>query len=265
MKKNRKKRSKLRILVLLVCIPVFCLSAYKVFPQLYVDYRQNQAFGSLLAQVNQARANSSAQPSDGETPGEAPEPTMLPQYASLYEQNPDFFGWIEIEGTAVNYPVMHTPEDPEFYLHRAFDGTSAYSGVPFLGATCFMDCGNYIVYGHNMKNGTMFATVPRYKDEEFWKEHPSIRFDTLYDSGTYDILAAFYSQAYSVNAQGVFRYYQYTDLQNEETFNEYLEQVKTAALYDTGIDAAFGDQLLTLSTCEYHATDGRFVIVARKR
>ena len=278
MSKKNKKKSWVRVLVLLVCIPIFCVSAYMVFSQLYVDYRQNQTFGSLIAQVNQARANPdmpdagadvAAAQGDGEAaadPG-APEsePSMLTYYAPLYAQNSDFFGWIEIENTEVNYPVMHTPEDPEFYLHRAFDGSDAYSGVPFLDANCVPNCGNYIVYGHNMKNGTQFATIPHYKEKEFWESHPAVRFDTLYETGVYAVVAAFYSQAYPADAVGVFRYYQYTDLRDEDRFNEYMEQVKAASLYETGVEAEYGDQLLTLSTCEYHKTDGRFVIVAKKR
>ena len=275
------------MLVLVICIPVFCFSAYMVFSQLFVDYRQNQTFGALLEQVNQARANpdmqaqAAADVPEGLTvgttaetaavsdrvlePGETPEPPMLSAYAPLHAQNPDFFGWIEIPDTVVNYPVMHTPEDPEYYLHRAFDGSSAYSGVPFLDANCFLGCGNYIIYGHNMKNKTIFKAVTYYEDRDYWQEHPAIRFDTLYEMGTYDVIAAFYSQAYPVDAVGVFRYYQYTDLRDEERFAEYVERVKAASLYDTGIDAEFGDELITLSTCEYHRTDGRFVVVAKKR
>ena len=269
MSKSKKKKSWVRVLVLLVCIPVFCVSAYMVFSQLYVDYRQSQTFGSLQDQVNQARAGAgNVSAADVESDGETaidPDTSMLSYYLPLHAMNPDFFGWIEIEDTEINYPVMHTPEDPEFYLHRAFDGSEAYSGVPFLDANCFLDCGNYIVYGHNMKNGTMFKTITYYEDKAFWEEHPTVRFDTLYDTGTYDIIAAFYSQAYPADAVGVFRYYQYTDLHSEDLFNEYMEQVKIASLYDTGIEAEFGDQLLTLSTCEYHRTDGRFVVVAKKR
>ena len=263
----------IRVLVLLVCIPVFCLSAYMVGSQLWVDYRQNRSFGSLIEQVNLARNNpdmlagsSYAVPEQGgEEAGANAERVMLSAYAPLYAQNPDLFGWIEIKDTVVNYPVMHTPDDPEFYLHRAFDRSDAYSGVPFLDANCFLDCGNYIVYGHNMKNKTMFKTITYYADKSYWQEHPIIRFDTLYETGTYDVVAAFYSQIYSANAVGVFPYYQYTDLRKEQTFTEYAQQVKSAALYETGIDLEYGDQLLTLSTCEYHKTNGRFVVVAKKR
>lgn len=91
-----------------------------------------------------------------------------------------------------------------------------------------------------------------------------IRFDTLYERGKYEVMAAFYSKVYDVDEQGVFRYYEYTDLSSPERFQEYVEQVKATALYDTGVTAECGDQLLTLSTCSYHTADGRFVVVAKK-
>ena len=266
-----KTKKKFPVFVLLICIPLFCLSSFKVSSQLLVDHRQNQTFAALVEQVNQARSNpemsveTNVDASEQDSAETVVEPTILSAYAPLYAQNSDLFGWIEIEDTVVNYPVMHTPDDPEFYLHRAFDRSEAYSGVPFLDGYCFLGCGNYIVYGHNMKNKTMFKTITYYADKSYWQEHPTIRFDTLYETGTYDVVAAFYSQIYSENATNVFRYYQYTDLRDEESFTEYAELVKANALYETGLELEYGDQLLTLSTCEYHKTDGRFVIVAKKR
>lgn len=85
----------------------------------------------------------------------------------MKEQNPDFFGWISIEGTELNYPVMHTPKDEEYYLRRDFNGEDSQSGVPFLSASCYEGCGNYLIYGHNMKNGSMFATLLAYADRDF--------------------------------------------------------------------------------------------------
>ena len=189
---------------------------------------------------------------------------ILPEYAALAAQNEDLFGWIYIEDTPVDYPVMHTPEDPEYYLHRAFDRTYSFSGVPFLAAECFEGCGNYIVYAHNMKNGTMFAVLKNYADEEFYKEHSIIQFDTLYERGDYEVLAAFPSQIFAENAKGVFRYYTYNDLREPEVFEEFVAQAKASSLYDTGVEAVYGDSLLTLSTCAYHVGDGRFVVIARK-
>ena len=189
---------------------------------------------------------------------------VLPQYEALWEENPDLAGWISIAGTPVDYPVMHTPREEEYYLRRAFDGSSSLSGTPFLAADCFAGCGNYIIYGHNMDDGSMFASLLDYAEPSFWAEHSTIRFDTMEKAGTYQVLAAFYADV-SLSETGVeFPFYQYTDLRDAAVFQAYLAQLRDAALYDTGVSAAPGDQLLTLSTCSYHTSDGRFVVVARR-
>ena len=191
-------------------------------------------------------------------------PRILVEYEELYKRNNDLFGWIKIEDTSLSYPVMHTPTNPEYYLYRNFDGDNSKKGVPFLDARCSIDSKNYIVYGHHMKDGTMFMPLLYYADKQFWDEHPIIQFDTLYEKGTYTVIAAFYSRAYYKEEKGVFRYYEYTDLTNPTLFYEYVEQVEISALYDTNYTAVYGDQLLTLSTCSYHTDNGRFVVVARK-
>ena len=255
----KKPPALIRLIIFMVFFVIFCISAYMVLSKLWTDRKENRAFAVLNEQVE---ANRNLNVPTQNIPGA--EPTMLPAYASIYEQNQDLFGWIKIEDTMLNYPVMHTPEDPEHYLRRAFDNSGAVSGVPFLDGACFTGCGNYIIYGHNMKNGTMFSAITAYADEQYWREHPVIYFDTLYETGTYEVIAAFYSKAYSKDEANVFRYYEYTDLSDPARFAKYIMQVKSAALYDTGISANYGDDLITLSTCEYHVKNGRFVVVARK-
>ena len=115
-----------------------------------------------------------------------------------------------------------------------------------------------------MKDGSMFASVLSYADQAFWEEHPVIQFDTLEEEGSYEVLAAFYAQASTQRTQGTFPYYEYCDLREQERFEEYLSLVEESALYDTGVPAQYGDELLTLSTCSYHVTNGRFVVVARR-
>ncbi len=144
--------------------------------------------------------------------GAATERVILPQYLPLYERNPDFFGWLSIEGIDIDYPVMYTPDDSEHYLRRAFDGSYSGSGVPFVDGNCPADGSYYLIYGHHMNNGTMFGQLPEYQDEEFCKEHPVICFDTLYEKREYVVMAAFFSRIYGKDEQGVFRYYEYFDL-----------------------------------------------------
>lgn len=296
---QRKKLRKCYIFLLIIFASLFCLSAYKVTTQLLTERKEKQAFTALIEQVNTNRQAYRSQitpesaPSDefsapavDDTPAPIssddiqatdesqdivtpkPEPTevppMLAAYEPLYQKNHDLWGWLTIEGTEVNLPVMHTPRDSEYYLHRAFDRTYSFSGVPFMDGTCYWGCGNYLIYGHHMKNGTMFAPIVNYAREEYWQEHPLIYFDTLYETGTYEVIAAFYSTAFIPSDTEGFRYYLYTDLSDPDVFAEYVEQVRSVAVYDTGLDASYGDQLLTLSTCEYSAKDNRFVVVARK-
>lgn len=234
--------------------------------------KEARAFEALATRVEDRAAaadrESLSPPSMGqEEPAAAPDPLIeerLAAYRELREENPDFYGWLSIPGTQLDYPVMHTPDDPERYLRRAFDGQYSVSGTPFLDGACFAGCGNYIIYGHMMRNGSMFAPLKEYADQAFWQEHPVIRFDTPEEAAEYEVLAVFYARAYRRNETDVFRYYKYTDLTDEARFNAYLEQARAAALYDTGVTAQYGDELLTLSTCSYHTSNGRFVVVAKK-
>lgn len=235
-----------------------------VFLLHFVQQRKDIAqFEQLTESVAAARAQTPvsgpALTSDG-----SDVPCLLAEYAALYAENPDLWGWLKIDGTAINYPVMHTPKDAEYYLHRNFQREDSSSGTPFLDGACTDNCGNYIIYGHNMKNNTMFASLLSYADEDFFQAHPTIQLDTLYEHGSYSVVAAFYSRVYSTEDTGVFRYYRYTDLSDAERFKEFVRSAKAEALYDTGVEVTIGEQLLTLSTCSYHTENGRFVVVAKK-
>lgn len=193
--------------------------------------------------------------------------TVVGEYAELYRKNGDIIGWIEIEGTKVNYPVMWTPDNPEFYLRRDFNKKHASSGTPFLDASSdiFVPTSNFLIYGHNMKNGTMFRDIVRYEDEDFYNEHSTFSFDTIYKGGqgTYEVIAAGYSKIYPKDSK-VFKYYQYAGITSRSDFNEYVKGVKELSAYDTGVTAEYGDQLVTLSTCTYNEENGRFFVVGRR-
>lgn len=264
---------KVRFLVMLLLGAVFFVSGFFLLRDLGRSRREREANRQLASQVQEAEEEASGAKGQGEEEGaakdtleEAKEETaeILPKYAGLWEQNNDLAGWISIEGTEIDYTVMYTPEEPEYYLHRGFDREEAASGSLFIGEGWTADAGNIIIYGHHMRDGTMFGSLDEYKSEEYAKEHPIIRFDTLTTEGEYQVMAAFYSELYSLKEKDVFRYYWYADLRKKERFEEYVEEVKKAALYDLGVEAVYGDELLTLSTCSYHTDKGRFVVVARK-
>lgn len=192
------------------------------------------------------------------------EPSILPEYAQLYEQNADLFGWLRIDDTAINYPVMYTPDEPEKYLHINFEGKYSYPGVPFLDAGCTADSDNLLIYGHNIPNESMFRSLINYEDKNYWENHPIISFDTLYEHQEYEVLAAFYDRVYYTH-ETCFKFYQFIDAADEADFDNAIMQFKEKSLYDTGVDAQYGDQLITLVTCSYHTDNGRFVVVARRK
>lgn len=202
------------------------------------------------------------------TPTLEPERTMIPEYADLYAQNPDIVGWIKIEGTQLDYPVMYTPDDPQKYLYLGFDQKWSGFGSIFIDETCTVDLENdvesenLLMHGHNMINGSMFRTITKYRDKSFWEEHPIIQFDTLYEHREYEVLAAFDDRIY-YKYETAFRYYQFIDVDDEATFNDGISQIKAKGTYDTGVTAEYGDKLITLSTCSGRGEYGRYVVVAR--
>lgn len=155
-------------------------------------------------------------------------------------------------------------EDDEYYLHHDFYGEESRYGCLYVRGQADVDTPgtNFIIYGHNMKDGSMFGDLDLYRKESFWREHPRISFDTLYEERTYEIIAVFRSRVYQPE-EDVFKYYQFYQADNQEEFSWFYENIKELSLYDTGVTAVFGDTFLTLSTCAYHVEDGRFVVVAK--
>ena len=200
-------------------------------------------------------------------PDTSPEPgsedtawTVNDQYGPLFEQNPDMIGWIAIDGTGIDYPVMQTPDTPNYYINHNFEKLRSKSGVPYAveGSKIDPQSDNITIYGHHMRSGKMFAALGKYKDKNFYLEHPVIRFDTRAGFGTYEIIAAFKTTLAN------FPFHLFIDASNEAAFDEYISRCKELACYDTGIDAKYGDKLISLSTCEYSQNDGRLVVVAKK-
>ena len=157
---------------------------------------------------------------------------------------------------------MQTVDNPNYYLKRSFEKQYSDYGVPYVQENCDLELSdNCVIYGHHMNNGSMFADLCKYADEDFYRAHKTIRFDTLSGFGEYEVVAVFKTVAYS--EQG-FQYYHFVNAEDETAFNEYISQCKELALYDTGVTAEYGDKLITLSTCEYSAQNGRLVVVAKK-
>ena len=194
--------------------------------------------------------------------------TIMKKYADLYVKNTEFFGWIKIDGTKIDYPVMRSFESNDEYLNANFDGEHSYAGIPFADITCSHDSDNILIYGHNLKDGGMFAGLFKYEKESFYKKHPTIMFSNLYEDNEYEILSVFYDRVY-LKTDKNFKFYQFIDAEDEEDFDYAISQLKKKSLYDTGVDAEYGDKLITLVTCSYHIANdrnaGRFVVVARRK
>ena len=190
--------------------------------------------------------------------------TVLEKYEALYNKNKRLIGWLEIDGTNIDYPVMQTTNN-EYYLDHNYNQEYDKNGSLFLDADCDVvrRNTNLIIYGHHMKSGKMFGDLNKYSSESYCKEHPIIRFDTIYEEGTYEVMYVFRSRIYNED-EIVFKYYQFFDASSEREFNSNMNEMAAISLYDTGVTASYGDELLTLSTCDYSEADGRFVVVAKR-
>ena len=191
-------------------------------------------------------------------------PDILPEYEILYQKNKKLIGWIKIDDTNIDYPVMQT-SDNEYYLDHNYNQEYDKNGSIFLDTACsvYPRSTNLIVYGHHMKSGKMFGNLQKYAKESYYEEHKLIQFDTIYEKGTYEIMYVFRSQVFNEDDL-VFKYYQFINANSGNEFESYMDEMKKLSLYDTGVTANYGDILLTLSTCDNSQTDGRFVVVAKK-
>ena len=193
--------------------------------------------------------------------------TILSKYEKLHRQNSDMVGWIKIEDTNINYPVMQTEiNDPNFYINKDFEKKESVSGTPFIDSRCTLESENIIIYSHNMKNGTMFGGLTKYKQKEYYENHRIISFDTIYEERKYEIIAVVLSKVvYSKKStEKTFEFYSYIELDTEEEFNEYVAALKKQSQYETGVSAEYNDNLITLVTCNYHTEDGRLLVVAKQ-
>lgn len=228
---------------------------------MYRSHRERTAYRELAQRVHRVEGRALPAAAQGEALPLAERAPAVSPYEELSRENPDFAGWLLIEGAGVDHPVMYTPREPEYYLRRAFDGSEAVGGSLFVGEGCTPDGEHVIIYGHNMHDGSMFGSLEQYADAEYAAAHLVIRFDTPDRTGEFRVLAAFYSHAHIPGEEG-FRYYRYTDLSQPEDFEEYVRKAGEEALYDTGIEPSYGCRLLTLSTCSPHRDNGTFVVVA---
>lgn len=240
--------------VLLLGVTAFC--GYRIYHHYVQETEQTEVFDSLADMVEQEADE------DTEPIPQNEEDLILQEYRELFLQNADMVGWIKIEDTTINYPVMQTKNNPNFYLKHNFNKEYSDLGVPYIQENCDVATSdNLIIYGHHIKGQKMFGALEDYKSQSFYEKHKVIQFDTLTEHAEYEIIAVFKTVAYSSKG---YRYYDFVDAEDESSFDAYVDKCRELALYDTGVSAEYGDRLITLSTCEYSVNNGRLVVVAKK-
>lgn len=255
---NRKRTLRL-IRALLLAVIIVCLAK---IGQAYFLTKENAALQDELKRIKTSGISPNIQGTEMPEETESEEiPTKgLDDLTSI---NGDLAGWLSIEGTNIDYPVMrHTDDD--YYLTHDFYRKESRHGSLFIKSWASFEPPdtNVVIYGHNMKDGSMFGDLDRYKDESFGKDHPFVTLELADETRVYQIMSAFRQDL--ADETGGFAYYNFRQAKSEEDFQNFYKNVKKLSLYDTGITAEWGDEFLTLSTCDYYAKEGRFVIVAKQ-
>lgn len=187
--------------------------------------------------------------------------------AQLQARNPDCLAWLRIEGTEIDFPVMQREGEPDYYLHRNFDGENSPFGVPYLDARCTADAGlpasqNLILYGHTLSDGTMFTPLHHYEEKSYLAAHGEIELITAQEKQIYEVFAVMrIPKTVEIDEPNIFNF---VDYQPPERFEETISFIRNNALYDTGLSAAPTDRFLTLTTCNTAEDDGLRLIVVGK-
>lgn len=243
-------RKKFYIFFIIMLVAIFVTSIIYIIMNYTEDKEQNEVFEKLENIVTEEKE---------EKHEEQQEESI--NLEKLYELNNDFIGWLKINGTNISYPVMQTDSNrKDYYLRKNFYKEYSQLGTPYIAEYCNVQTSdNVIIYGHHITNYQVFGELEKYKKKEFYDNHKIINFNTIYENADYEIIAVFKTVAYTG-----FKYYQFINSSSEDEFNTFIKRCKEHSFYNTGKTAKYGDKLLTLSTCEYSAKNGRLVVVAKK-
>lgn len=290
-KKRRRLKNKYRIAFTCILLLIFCASTSYLLYNQYNKYQEQKAFEALEKMKREQAVEEQRQKEEQKIEEEnkqeeqkveetqveeetAKVVTVLPEYENLYEENDDLYGWIKIENTVIDYPVMYTPEEPNYYIHRDWKKEESKSGTLYVdGRIIPNETENTIIYGHHMKNGSMFGSLKKYKDISYYEEHKYIEFDTIYEKAKYEIVAVSKAVVYYQDGtnivtdsppEGAFVFYDYVELDTPEKFYEYIDEARENQYYSTGVTTKYGDKLITLCTCDYWTKNARLLVIAKK-
>lgn len=260
-----RKREKRRKIIVAV-FSILAAASLSYFGVYYFFTERTDQDVQALAELRDAGRNGAVPWQDVKVnkTGDIAVPDIMDEYKILYNLNKRLIGWLKIDDTIIDYPVLQTT-DNEYYLDHNFDQEYDKNGSIFMDYQCtlYPRSTNLIIYGHHMKSGKMFGSLQQFAKESYYQEHPVIQFDTIYEKGTYEIMYAFRSKVFNED-DIVFKYYQFLEANSAEEFESNMKEMAKMSLYDTGVTANYGDQLLTLSTCDNSQSDGRFVVVAKR-
>ena len=256
-------KKKICMILIAVFVAVLGTSTYFIIDHYKESNKQAALYGEL-AELVDAAAQTDAATEPAEQIPYSEEKMLLPELAELYQQNGDLVGWISIADTNINYPVMQSVNEPNFYLKHGFDKDYSDYGCPYVQEDCDVQepSDNLVIYGHHMSNGSMFAHLEKFKSKDFWSEHRMITFNTLTDKQEYEIVAVFRTVVYTDSPEA-FKFYRFIDAESANEFDDFIAKCKELSFYDTGVTAEYGDKLITLSTCEYSRNNSRLVVVAK--
>lgn len=233
----KKKRSKgLKRFILLILLVIILVGAFFIGREILSHKRAQQQFQQLAKEI-----------ADDSSTGR--------NLSALFKKNNECIGWVCIKDTPIDYPVMHTPNDPKKYLYMNFEKEYSSSGTPFLDGRCNVDSDNCIIYGHNMRNGQLFASLKEYVDSKYCEKHPEIEFETAKGNNIYQIFAV-------VSLKESDEWYNFVDAPNRKNFKSNLSVLMKKALYTTGVRPKYGQKMITLSTCYGSGKDDRLIVVA---
>lgn len=269
MKKHKRKIQTGIVIGIFSVVIIACLVS--IFSQVYTEYKENESFEKLAEIVTEDTTDTTIEAivrkpnllniSDSDDEFQTEQPVYYTTYyqphsvSDLLSINSECFGWISIAGTNINYPVMHTPNNPQKYLNRNFYGEYSFSGTPFLDSRCTDDSTNLIIYGHHMNNGTMFAVLCNYTSKSYGEEHTRIILETKDGAFAYSVFSV-------MKVKSDDDWYRFTTVETEKSYNSRIEYAKEKSIYDTGITPVYGQQILTLSTCYGYNQDDRILVLA---